>query len=295
MARRVKQADGSYCYTENCRIHDRGLNDATGFNAVIADIDASNRNTTMDFTAKELKSITDCDTSVAEDAAASILKKVNGRADMSRVGHVADYIKVEMVSRGLTAPGEKVDALAYNLTYSIQKSTFVGPGDEVILKETGERGEIVEGSSFGGKVRFSSQKSNSRNNFAWFNPEQVAKVNYDDDTAPARQRIVATRSDNLIPTSIIRQLFVQETSEGGNNPQAVKAFGRHKAIAQRELQEFGEALHNRYKDRGMTKGRLLSAMHKEYQRPLEGKTPAQVRAIKGGLRNIIDYLEAEKR
>lgn len=60
MARRVKQADGSYCYTENCRVHNRSLSDSTGLEAVLADAKETQRQqfatTTAEFIREFLKS-----------------------------------------------------------------------------------------------------------------------------------------------------------------------------------------------------------------------------------------------
>lgn len=293
MGRRVKQADGSYCYTENCRIHDRGSANTTGYAAVVDDLEVSRRSLIVATAAQELKSVSGCTDEEAGKTAEEIVTSLFNRRTSVSPFDISETIKDKMVANGLTASGEGITATAYNIQHSIIKETFVGRGDEVILKETGERGVITEGNAFGGKVRFNPEDSFSRNSFAWFNPSEVVKLG-EDNTAPARVRILAQPRDALIPASLVRQMFVQETSEENRNPQALKEFGKSKTVATQALREYGEALSNRYKNSGMTRDHLVSNLNKEYQRPITGKTPAQVRAIKGGLRNIINYLERVK-
>lgn len=294
MGRRVKQADGKYCYTENCRIHDRGSVDSTGYNAIVDDLAHSQKQRVLSTTAKELKSLTGGTEEQTSKAAEEIVASLFSRTSGVSPWEISETIKDKMVANGLTGSGEGVSATAYNIQYSRIQDNFIASGDEVILKSTGERGVITEGNAaFGGKVRFNPEDSRSRNSFAWFGAEDVVKVT-DDHMAPARQRIVAQPRDALIPASLVRSMFVQETDEDNRNAQAVKEFGRSKKVAAEALREYGEALSTRYKTSGLTKSHLVENLNREYQRPITGKTPAQIRAIKGGLRNIINYLEGTK-
>lgn len=294
MGRRVKQADGRYCYTENCRIHDRGSVDAVGYAAVADDLAQSRKERIMSTAARELKSVTGGTDEQTGKAAEEIVNSLFSRTSSVSPWDISEAIKDKMVANGLTASGEGIDATAYNIQYSMMKDNFIAPGDEVILKETGERGVITEGNAaFGGKVRFNPESSRSRNSFAWFDPSEVTKLG-EDSTAPARVRILAQPRDELIPSNLVRNMFVQETSEESRNPQALKEVGRSKTVAVQAIREYGEALSNRYKDTGLTRRQLVDNLNKEYQRPVEGKTPAQVRAIKSGIRNIINYLEGVK-
>lgn len=291
MARRVKQADGSYCYTENCRIHDRS-GDSTGLQAVVNDAKVARLNSFVSIAATELKerfNLSDEEaTSIGTRTVEGAMNSENGVSPFM----ISEAIKEASIAEGMDPTGIDTLASAYVIQNDMIQKALIKPGDEVILNETGERGTITEGSSaFGGSIRFNPENIRSRNSFAWFSPNDVTKVTVDEN-APARAQIVALPRDSYVPAKLVKQLFEEESSKTTPNAQAVKEFGRSGKAAKENLERFGTFLSEKYGDKGLTKRNLLSAITEMYDKPVAREmSDSELKATKGGLRAILTYLD----
>lgn len=290
MARRVKQADGSYCYTENCRIHDRS-GDSTGLQAVINDAKVTRLNgfvSTASTTFQEQFNLREEEaTSVGSRAIEKAMNSENGVTPYT----LSEAIKDSAREEGLDPTGIDTLPAAYIIHNDMIQTAVVRQGDEVILNETGERGTIVEGNSgFGGLVRFNPENIRSRNSFAWFEPREVTKL-LPNDKAPARVQIVATPRDEYVPAKLIKQLFEEESSKTTPNAQAVKEFGRSGKAARENLERFGTYLADNF-PKGLSKRNLTAAIAQAYDKPVAREmSDAELKATKGGLRAMLTYLD----
>jgi hypothetical protein len=291
MARRVKQADGSYCYTDNCRIHDRS-GDSTGLQAVINDAKVSRLNAFAANASKALQS----ELNVAEDIADKLGQRVVEAAMNSENGvtpyTLSEGIKDAAREEGIDSSDWETTSAAYVVQNNMIQTALIKQGDEVVLNETGERGTITEGNSaFGGTVRFNPESIRSRNSFAWFQPNDVTKV-VANDKSLAREQIFAASRDSLIPATTVKQLLDEETNKETRNAQGVKEVGRKGKVVRENMLHLGNRIATVYGSTGMTKSRILSVLNKEYDRPADpSMTDAEVKATKSALRNIITYLD----
>lgn len=296
MARRVKQSDGSYCYTENCRIHDRsGGSDSIGLAAVTDDAMQTHYRALTANAQQAIQEEHKLPAETAKKVAEKVMAEVR-KSESVTAADLARFIDTAVVEEGVPAgPSMSWDTLnaATSIHNNMIRSLSFKKGDEVILKETGERGTITEGGPFG-PFRFNPENTNSRNSFAWFRSEELTRLAADDDS-PTREKILALPRDNYIPKGFIKKLMDEETSKDVSNAQGIKEFGRKGRFAREVLCQYGEEWENTYGDKGITRQHLVSILTKKYHSPpVETKTEAETRAVKSGLRNIINYLERVK-
>jgi hypothetical protein len=292
MARRVKQADGSYCYTENCRIHDRS-GDSTGLQAVLNDAKVSRAQVFADDTSHAIQSELKVPDEVADRMGARVIETVMNSENGATAYTVAQAIHDAAIEEGLDPYNWDTLPAAYATHNEMSHKALIRPGDEVILNETGERGTITEGTStFGGAVRFNPESIRSRNSFSWFDPSDVTKV-IPSEKSLVREQIFAAPRDSLIPATTVKQLLDEETNKATRNAQGVKEVGRKGKVARENMLNLGDRIVKHYGSRaGMTKGQIVSVLSKEYERPADpSMTDAEVKATKSALRNIITYLD----
>lgn len=301
MARRVKQADGSYCYTENCRIHDRSHSDSTGLQAVLADAKEAQRKVHSAGAARILMETINIDEGMAHQLSDQIIDT----AFNSEEG-VSAYSISAVLQQATNDPLGDQDADNLNASYriynSLQKNSIIRQGDEVILNENGERGTITEGDTgFGGVVRFNPENMHSRNSFAWFKASEVTKLTAGHNSL-ARERILAAPRDSYIPTSLIKQMMVEETNPKTRNPQVTREFskGGDAATTKQMMVWFSDDLKDKYGERGVTKKQLINALNERINTPYPGQDHASsqlqtaLNESKAGFRNILSYLDPKQ-
>lgn len=295
MAKRVKQADGRYCYTENCRVHDRSLYDSTGLQAVQADALETRRRTLADTARDVFKSqlyYVPAETAdkISDSVSETILNNPERFKDSTSPFEIAKA--VEDIAK---QDGVQVDPLhvAYLIQNNILEKTEIRVGDQVVINDTGERGFSDAGTFYmGSTVIFASENGDlSRNDYAWFGPDDVSKVILD-STSPAREQVRAYSHGAKVPSPVIRDMFMQETSNTTRNAQAIKEVGKNGVVAKKNIRNFGNALADKYAASGLTRGALLKALSKEYFSPIpDGVRPEEAYATKSGLRGMINYLD----
>lgn len=295
MARKVKQADGSYCYTENCRVHDRSYSDSTGLQAVLADTRESQRRQFAATTAEIYQRILVVKEKDAQKMAERTIDTMLGSGPGSSM-----YIVVEELGRignheSLGSYMWSTMDTAREIQDELRRQEVVSQGDEVILKETGERGTIVEGNTtFGGNIRFNPENMHSRNSFQWFRASDVVKVTTDQNSL-ARERILAAPRDALIPPHLVKQMIREETNKRTRNSQAAREFTKFgdSVHSKSVMLDFCDDLTLKYGEKGMTKQTLLKELKERADTPYEGIGAALPQARKG-FRNILNYLSPEQ-
>lgn len=294
MAKRVQQADGRYCYTENCRVHDRSLHDSVGLQAVQADALETHRRTlaatASDVLRSKLGLSNDIATKISDAVSETILNDTERFKDSTSPFEIAKAVEAIADQEDV-----HIDPLhaAYNIQSAILEKTKINLGDQIVMNDTGERGVSDMGTfHMGSTVIFASENGDlSRNNHAWFGPDEVSKV-FLDDSSPAREQVRAYSQRDKVPASVIRDMFTQETSSKTRNAQALKEVGKEGVAASRNIRAFGNAVADRYADSGLTRSELLKIMNKEYFSPIpDDVRPDEAYATKGGLRGIISYLD----
>jgi hypothetical protein len=291
MAKRVKQADGRYCYTDNCRVHDRSA-DSTGVQAILNDAklhQVGNFNWATSVTIQENLGINEdkADT-MGQKIVEAVLNSTNG----DQPYEIAEALKSSSREEGIDPFNLEVIPAAYAIHKELMAQSLIQQGDEVVIRETGERGTIAEGDSmFGGAVRFNPENSNSRNSFAWLPSTDVSKVAMNSQS-PMRQKIFASSRHSLIAASNIKTLIDEETSPNTPNAQGTKEFGKHAKAARKNLLTVGDSITANLGDNKLSKNDVLAVLQREYEMPMDENIPeAEVKATKSGLRNIIGYLD----
>jgi hypothetical protein len=295
MARRVKQADGSYCYTENCRIHDRALYDSTGLEAVLADAKETQRQQFTSATAQIFQRKLEVSEKKAQKFAEQTIDTMLGVSGEPSMYVVLEELQRLVMEETLGSYSWHTMDTAKGIHGVLRQQRVISQGDEVILKETGERGTITEGNTtFGGSVRFNPEGMHSPNSFKWFKASDVTKITADQNSL-ARERILAAPRDALIPTYLVKQMIMEETNKRTRNPQAAREFNKFgdAVHSKSAMLDFCDDLRMEYGEKGMTKRTLLKALRERVDTPYQGLGAALPQANKG-FRNILNYLDPQQ-
>lgn len=292
VAHRVKQADGSYCYTDNCRIHDR-LGSSTGLKAVLADAVEAQR---KQYSNGIVQALTESSINVDEVTSRIIADRVLHNSMNAYVGYDAYTINEELnvMAQEAGVDRSKWNSLSasYGIYNSMLKNSIVHRGDEVVINKTGERAVLIEGSSaFGGALRVETEHSESRANYAWFMPKDVTKL-VTDENSLARERILAAQRDLYIPVHIVKKMMREETNTRTRNAQAVREFTQFgdPVHSKMLMLDFCDDLALKYGEKGLTKRQLVAALTERVNTPYPGMGAALPEARKA-LKNILSYLD----
>lgn len=294
MAHRVKQADGSYCYTENCRIHDR-FGSSTGLQAVLTDAKEAQRKTYSKGVVQALK-----ESSLKVDEATSkmIADKVLHNSLNAYLGYDAYTINEELHviadEAGIDRSNWNSLAASYGIYNSILKNSVIHKGDEVIVNETGERAVVIDGNSlFGGAVFLEAENPHSKANFSWLMPKNVTRIVVDENSL-ARERILAAPRESYIPVHLVKKMMREETNKRTRNAQAAREFTQFgDPVHSKSLMlDFCDDLALKYGEKGLTKKQLVKALTDRANTPYSGIGAALPEARKA-LKNILSYLEPE--
>ena len=302
MARRVKQADGSYCYTENCRIHDRSHSDSTGLQAVLADAKEAKRKKHSEGTASIISETVNIDEQMAKELSDKIIDTTFNSEEGVDAYAICAIMQKAAVGDVLGDQDFLNLDTSYRIYNSLMKDSIIRQGDEVILNENGERGRITEGDTgFGGVVRFAPENIHSRNSFSWFKASEVTKLEADHNSL-AREQILAAPRDSYIPTSLVKQMMMEESGKKIRNAQGTREFSKsgNAETSRGMMLHFSEGLLTKHGERGVSKRQLIKALTERIDTHYPGQDYAPedlqiaLRETKAGLRNILSYLDPKQ-
>lgn len=287
MAKRVKQADGSYCYTENCRIHDRSALEATGHQAAVIDaakqVQSQERETiisTLDSFGKK----------GSEKIADSLLAK--SYAYDGTANHVAQFYGNEY--GGKSASYNAMEPFV--LQDALRANKVIKQGTTVILNETGERGTISEGDSRFGEVRFNPDNMHSKNYFKWLKPADMTPLRYSTFDS-ARVQFLSLKNDEQLPHAMVGKMFDEERSAENVNGQFNR--GMNKDADREEVEEAYKEIANRWMTANpnggnVTRARISRYIVEESKKDYGHLKPASANAVKTGLENLGRYLDSSR-
>lgn len=293
MTKRVKQADGTYCYTENCGIHDRSYVDSTNSRAVESDA----RHVILDKTLSNVKSELDKlgYKNTSKHAETIVNKLFNGDAYApSDVGGAIALAVREDNNEDVDV--SKIMDSAYAIQNQLILDSTINQGDEVIISSTGERGHVTEGTNlFGNRVRVQPYTPHSAigvGELEWHRGAEVVKVipTYDGLT---RQYISTAPRDALIPAQKIGDLIDEETSADTRNPQALNGLSNEDALTVREeLMEIATRARNGFPEhRTKTKAQVVDFLKYEQDKKYEWLEEKDRKNVKKALGNLINYIQ----
>lgn len=292
MGRKVPQPDGTNCYTENCRIHNR--NNFIGAEAAIYDAETTVRvqkvNSVTNILLERLGSVL-YDPAKAAEHVVNRLEKTMNTDDLPK------YIK-EAIDKGKNKlPTQKWDeekvwtASSLIRTELFNKSVILN-GDQVIIKETGERGEVMEGNTFMGGLARVSTETRGKNDFGWFKSDDLVKVVPATDDSPARQQILSAKKDSLLGKETLAAYIEEESNPAAANPQALHGLGseKQKTAVQQELSEASERVRKGFSDTGMTKDRMVRFLNDEFHKRRSWLDEVDRTNVKNAFFNLVNYL-----
>jgi hypothetical protein len=303
MGRKVLQPDGSYCWTENCRVHDRSLVDSVNKDAIIAD--AKNH-----IRAEEAVVITD----LLKDVVPSVARKniagdiLHDAGDMFAsvsaggwfsAGNIVDSVMQNIYGDSYDDEFDNINqdelfAVAEKVSSMFRKDYMVSPGDEVVIVSTGQRGHVTEGSNFlNGRVRVATEDEFG-GGFDWHEGKDIVKVKLN-TTGLARERFSSLPEDGMLSKENVKDLFDQESSLDTRNPQGVHGLSRKDAQAVREVfLEIGERFFKGYPGETVTKQRLARYVREESHKTYKWLPEQDAKNVKAGLNNLLAYINPVK-
>lgn len=291
---KVRQPDGSFCYTDNCRIHDRSYVDSTNSRAVESDARHVILDKTLSNVKDELSKLGYTNTS--KSAEAIVNKLFNGDAhDPSEIGG-AIALAVREDNGGKDADVAAIMDSAYAIQNQLIIDTKINQGDEVIISSTGERGHVTEGTNmFGNRVRVQPYSPNSVigvGELEWHRGAEVVKVipTYDGLT---RQYISTAPRDALIPAQKIGDLIDEETNADTRNPQALNGLSNEDALVVREeLMDIATRARNGFPaHRTKTKAQIVDFLKYEQDKKYDWLEENDRKNVKKALGNLINYIQ----
>lgn len=316
MGKKIRQADGSYCYTDNCRIHDRSgkyQNDGgsatsaseTGSKriltrfaqtpkiAVATDIEMSNRKNLQDkirqVIAKNVHSSREDETyAAAQQVVDSIYE--SGDADPASIAYdLAAHFgqKVPVNSEDMTVfreLGTKINSEAF-------LHSMVRPADYVYVPSKGKLGYVSGGSSFmGGKLTVDVDGEDSS---VEYNPTDVVKVNFP-VRGSAKTQLVAAPLEAQLKPSIVTSILEQETRNFTVTPSNKQALtAEQQKVLKEELTDASERFTRAFKDQPVTRGRVSRYLVDEARKRRSWLSDTDSDNVKTALNDIASYVRPD--
>lgn len=294
MAKRVLQADGTYCYTENCRIHDRSFVSSTGTKAIVADAENHSREITAKSIQQTLTQELGVKENTSEIASAAIHTIYSGQSiSANEIANI--YAQEVFKDKDLTNKDiDKLYKAAYRTHNELFQNSLIKQNDEVVLNTTGQRGRVMEGNSFmGGLVRVETEDSGP-GNYEWHNPADVTKIHPNTDGL-TRERITSTARDGLLPKESVLQLLDEETNPKVRNAQGIHGLKDEEAEAVRsELLEIGNKFQKGFTASQLTKARLARYLTEEARVDRSWLPEQAAKNVKNALYTILNYVKPAK-
>lgn len=316
MGKKIRQADGSYCYTENCRIHDRsgkyqndsgssvsasepGISKAptrfaqTPKIAVATDIEISNksnlRDKIQDVIVKNVHSSRKDETYAAAQTVVDSIYE-NGDADPATIAYdLAAHFgqKVPVGSEDMTVFRE----LGTKINSEVFIHSMVRQADYVYVPSKGKLGYVSNGSSFmGGKLTVEVDGEDSP---VEYNPTDVVKVNFP-VRGSAKTQLVAAPQEAQLKSTIVNRILEQETHNYTTTPSNKKALTvDQQKVLKEELTDASERFSNFFKDQPVTRGRVSRYLVDEARKRRPWLSDTDSDNVKTALTDIASYVRPD--
>lgn len=300
MGKRVLQADGTYCYTDNCRIHDRNPEPVVGAAAIIRDSERNRYITIADDIAAYIKSETPELKNQAKNLGNELVDYIYNNSGVTAADLATHLYNMVYGDLEQQIDGNQFDRKKYEKLYQVGQLVYHGTfhnlvvkeGDEVVIKSTGQRGTVSEGSTFGnGRVRINTENGLS---FNWYTHKEVEKI-LPNPKGLAREQIISAPRDAVFPSKLFGKLLEQETDVATRNPQGLYGLSNEEALAVRE--EIVDDLAKRWvkgmSGKEVTKFRFSRFLQEEIDKQRSWLSDEDRANVRQALKNIKDYIDPE--
>ena len=301
MGKRVRQPDGTYCYTPGCRIHER-FDTKEGVDAVVYDM-------------RKL---------LFKDQEKSVLNLLKGQEDFLTEGPTRQ-IHIRQLARQLSeslsdngVPGvpdlnlrigrmfgwsdnditmdsdiwDKLSTLSLEISSAVSETASYLPGDHVAFVEGGA-GVVSKTPPLRGPVTVMTVR-NGRREMVTVPSDSIVRLM--STQTHARTRIVALTDKETITSKVVSDLLDEETdnSERDDTMAYHNVPSRSMPAVRQELVEAGNRFNSGFADQEVTKTRILRFLHDEAAKrrtwlDLEDREPVQT-----AFNNILRYLTVNR-
>jgi hypothetical protein len=275
MAKRVLQADGSYCYTENCKIHDRLP--AVGLASLVHDAQRGTRRDTVEAIEEVLrvhkklyrtkKPLHD----VAEQITDSLWNADQRAGNL--IGNIARRaLKGEEKGFNDEYDWEKMTSLSDHIQAAIVREHQLDVGTRVIVAETGQIGhvKIADGTpawlAGPGPRQFQVEiEDNGRPATRAFTRTQLVKINdIADEDLLAREQIAYAQENDLLPAHVVSDLLRQEVADDTYNAHALRGSASEtRTIVQAEFRELADLWDASYQHETISKDNIVRYLNRQ--------------------------------
>jgi hypothetical protein len=304
MAKRVLQADGSYCYTENCKIHDRLP--AVGLASLVHDAQRGTRRDTVTAIESVLaqhkklyrtkKPLHD----VAEQITDS-LWNADQRGNV--IGNIARRaLKGEEKGFNDEYDWEKMKSLSDHIQGAIVREHQLDVGTRVIVADTGQIGHVKVADGTPAWLAGSNPshfqveiEDNGRRTNRSYTRAQLVKVNdVDAESLLAREQIAYAQEDELLPANVVSDLLRQEVADETYNAHALRGVGRDtRGTVQAEFRELAELWDASYQHATISKDAIVRYLNRQTRVQHPNLDMDEAADYYQGLANLTAYLSGK--
>jgi hypothetical protein len=303
MAKRVLQADGTYCYTENCRIHNRGALPAIGGASVVDDASRTTRLKSLDAIQEALtqhKNLYKTKKSL-EEASEQIVDTFYN-ANNTLPFAVANISRVALLGedKGFqdTYDWDRMVELSTHMLDGIKAAHRVDQNSRVVIAATGETGTVSETHNLlaSKPFRVHTDDFGSRNDFKFFSRSELVKVDVPEDDAPTRKWVAYAKPDETLLVNAPAELLRQESDPARYNAQALRGIApKDHAAVRAELGEIADKWDRATVDRskGVTKSAIARFLKDEAGAARPWLTMEESENVRDAISNILAYVAPE--
>lgn len=303
MTKGVLQADGTRCYTENCRIHNRGALPAVGAASVVDDAARNGRFQTSSAIEKVLREHkklyrTKKSLEEASDQIVDTFYNANNVLPFAVANISRAALMGEDKGFNDTYDWDKMVELSNHMLEGIKSVHRVEPGTRVVIAATGEIGTISEVHNPLAKTPYRVHTDNfgSKNDFKFFSRSDITKVAEPADDAPTRAWVAFAAPDETLLVNAPAELLRQESDPKRYNAQALRGLAvADQEGVRKEFAEIADKWDHATVDRskGITKGAISRFLKDEAAAQRPWLNTHERENVREGIANILAYIAPE--
>lgn len=305
MAKRVLQADGTYCYTDNCRVHDRSGLPAVGAASLVADAGRATRTEVTGLIQQALtehKSLYKTKKSLTE-ASEQITDTLYNANNMSPFA-IANMTRVALAGtdKGFndTYDWDRMVELSSHILDGAKAAHRIERGTRVVISATGETGTVSETHNplSPRPFRVHTDSASSTNDFKFFSRSEIVKLNEPSSDAPAREQVAYAAPDATLKTSLVSALLREESDPERYNAQGLRGVtgGEYGLLSLRdELQQVAhkwDSAHDGLSSARVTKGKISRFLRDEHRAARPWLNTEERENVRDAIANILAYTDA---